>query len=33
LESREVVAKQFRVSDKQVRKVEEEGLAKRWPPL
>ena len=33
LESREVVAKRFLVSDKQVRQVEEEGLAKRWPPL
>ena len=33
LQSRHVVAKQFRVSDDQVRKIEQEGLDNDWPPL
>jgi hypothetical protein len=33
LQSRHVVAKRFRVSDKQVRKIEQEGLDNEWPPL
>ena len=33
LESRRVIARQFNISDKQVRQVEEEGLENKWPPL
>jgi hypothetical protein len=33
LQSRHVVARQFRVSNKQVRQVEQEGLDNEWPPL
>ena len=33
LQSRKEVAKHFRVSDKQVRQIEEEGLEHEWPPL
>ena len=32
-ESRRLIAKQFGVSEQQVRRVEQEGLAKEWPPL
>ena len=33
LPSRHVVARRFRVSGRQVRQVEEEGLDNGWPPL
>jgi hypothetical protein len=33
LQSRYVVAKKFRVSDRQVRHIEQEGLDHEWPPL
>jgi hypothetical protein len=33
LQSRKVVAKHFRVSDQQVRQIEQEGLDNGWPPL
>jgi hypothetical protein len=33
LQSRSVVAKQFHVSDRQVRRIEREGLDNEWPPL
>jgi hypothetical protein len=32
-ESRRVTAEHFRVSEKQVREIEREGLDHRWPPL
>lgn len=32
-ESREQVAKQFKITDAQLRQIEEEGLEKEWPPL
>ena len=32
-ESRKVTAERFRVSEKQVREIEKEGLDNRWPPL
>ena len=32
-ESRRLVARQFGVSEKQVRDIEEEGLDGQWPPL
>ena len=32
-ESRKVVAEQFGVSEEKVRKIEQEGLEKEWPPL
>jgi hypothetical protein len=31
--SRKEVAKRFGLSDRQVRRIEEEGLAHQWPPL
>ena len=31
--SRKLVAERFGVSEDQVRKVEQEGLDKEWPPL
>jgi hypothetical protein len=33
LRSRTAVARQFEVSESQVRRVEQEGLEKEWPPL
>ncbi len=33
LQSRTAVARQFEVSENQVRRVEQEGLEKEWPPL
>jgi hypothetical protein len=33
LQSRHVVAKRFRVTDRQVRRIEQEGLDNGWPPL
>ena len=33
LQSRHMVAKHFRVSDRQVRRIEQEGLDNDWPPL
>ena len=33
LRSRNAVAKRFRVSDRQVRRIEQEGLDNEWPPL
>jgi len=33
LQSRHVIARRFRVSDKQIRQVEQEGLDNEWPPL
>lgn len=32
-ESREHVARQFKITDAQLRQIEEEGLEKEWPPL
>ena len=32
-ESRRATAERFRVSEKQVREIEKEGLDNRWPPL
>lgn len=32
-ESRQQMAKQFDISDAQLRQIEEEGLDKEWPPL
>jgi hypothetical protein len=32
-ESRRATAERFRVSEKQVREIEREGLDHRWPPL
>ncbi|MFL5329624.1 MAG: hypothetical protein ACJ8C4_11995 [Gemmataceae bacterium] len=32
-ESRQYVMKQFKISDVQLRQIEEEGLDKEWPPL
>ena len=32
-ESRKATAERFRVSEKQVREIEREGLDNRWPPL
>jgi len=32
-ESRKATAERFRVSEKQVREIEKEGLDNRWPPL
>ncbi len=31
--SRAEVAKQFEITENQVRRVEQEGLEKEWPPL
>ena len=31
--SRELIVEQFGVSEQQVREIEEEGLAREWPPL
>jgi hypothetical protein len=31
--SRDVIAKQFSISEGQVRKIEQEGLKDCWPPL
>jgi hypothetical protein len=33
LESRRRIAKRFRVSDRQIRSIECEGLDRQWPPL
>ena len=33
LESRQWIAKRFRVSDRQIRRIESEGLDLQWPPL
>ncbi len=33
LESRHWIAKRFRVSDRQIRRIECEGLDCQWPPL
>ncbi len=33
LESRQWIAKRFRVSDRQIRRIESEGLDRQWPPL
>ena len=33
LESRRWIAKRFRVSDRQIRRIECEGLDSQWPPL
>jgi hypothetical protein len=33
LESRRWIAKRFRVSDRQIRRIECEGLDRQWPPL
>jgi hypothetical protein len=33
LQSRNVIAKRFRVSDRLVRRIEQEGLDNEWPPL
>ena len=33
LESRYWIAKRFRVSDRQIRRIECEGLDRQWPPL
>ena len=32
-ESRQHVAKQFEITEAQVREIEEEGLENEWPPL
>jgi hypothetical protein len=32
-ESREQVARNFKITDAQLRQIEEEGLEKEWPPL
>ena len=32
-ESRQHVAKQFELTDAQVRQIEDEGIEKEWPPL
>jgi hypothetical protein len=32
-ESRQHVTKQFKISDVQLRQIEDEGLDKEWPPL
>ncbi len=32
-DSRQFVIKQFKISDVQLRQIEEEGLDKEWPPL
>jgi hypothetical protein len=32
-ESRTVIAKQFSISEGQIRKIEQEGLKDCWPPL
>lgn len=31
--SRRAVAKQFRVSERQIKRIEQEGLDNQWPPL
>jgi hypothetical protein len=33
LESRQWIAKRFRVTDRQIRRIECEGLDSQWPPL
>jgi hypothetical protein len=33
LESRQWIAKGFRVTDRQIRQIECEGLDRQWPPL
>jgi hypothetical protein len=33
LASRRAVAREFGISDKQIQKIEQEGLDKEWPPL
>jgi hypothetical protein len=32
-ESHEAIEKQFGISDEQLRKIEDEGIEKEWPPL
>ena len=32
-ESRNVIAKQFSITESQIRKIEQEGLKDCWPPL
>lgn len=32
-ESRSAIAKQFSVTEQQVKEIEREGLANQWPPL
>jgi hypothetical protein len=32
-QSREQVARQFKITDAQLRQIEDEGLEKEWPPL
>jgi hypothetical protein len=32
-QSRETIAKQFGVTEKQIREIEQEGLDHEWPPL
>lgn len=32
-DSKQYVIKQFKISDIQLRQIEEEGLEKEWPPL
>jgi len=32
-ESKQYVIKQFKISDVQLRQIEEEGLDKNWPPI
>jgi hypothetical protein len=32
-QSREVIAERFGITEAQVRKIEREGLANKWPPL
>jgi hypothetical protein len=32
-QSREHIAKQFKITDLQLREIEEEGLMHEWPPL
>jgi hypothetical protein len=33
VQSRKEIVKQFGISDRQVRKIEQEGIDKDWPPL
>jgi hypothetical protein len=32
-DSRKLVAQQFSISEQEVRRIEQEGLAMEWPPL
>jgi hypothetical protein len=33
VQSRKLIAKQFDISDRVLRQIEEEGMDKQWPPL